>query len=308
MPCIFFYTFLLHILPIFVQLNGQKFNGKVKSYAFDVNALPGGSSIALTPPKTDIKDNDPMAQYAKTDAVLSIPPIANQAMAMVEALHPKLDVKRKYAKWMPKAIEIKTKIKELKTLHVATPKLLPLRPGNNKIIAIQQPSMPKRNKPIKMHHTIRSPIHHRSLLLHRTGNILGEASADILKMHTNAREGSIPAKHTVAEREGDGRRFKLGSENSGGMFNRVMARRDVSEKDDFSRSIEALIAQSLRSRNGKSNFTRAAGHDVKSFPETKTHKSVLRRRKLIRKKVKELGGYAFDCKSYRTYIDHMSLF
>ena len=285
-----FYVSLFLTLLITSPMKGQKFDGKVESFAFDVKATPAGGAISLKPPKAVIKNSDSKVDYTKTDSILVVPPITNQVMAAVESLHSKLDVKGQYAKWNPKIITKKIKIHRL-----LFPKLIPLQLARPNMAQVARVNAIRRGTPTALSHSLSHALHRSSLFQHRAGHILNAIKiVPIQKLehiYTNRKY------FRNISREKTGRNFatnKRGlvvrnSEEHPSLSGRRIERREISEKDDLSKSIEALIAESLKSR--KMNNDTGDSFKERKGTESQKHSRMSQRRKIINEKIKELGKF-----------------
>ena len=282
------------MLLVTSSLNGQKFNGKVESFAFDVKATPAGGAISLTPPKADIQDSDSKVDYAKTDSMLVVPPITNQVMAMVESLHSKLDVKGQYAKWSPKITT-----KKIIVHHLLSPHLVPLRhKGHQSLVHYPKLRALRRNMPVGLSHKLFHTLHQKSLFQKRKGSILSPSKKYAFKRQQNENrkrrsyhDANGPNTETDVEkgRTAIARRDYELYLNSG---KRKVMKRDNSEQDDLSKSIEALIAASLKKRQRNRNETNNSGNERKQLQRRKYVK-LSQKRKLVNEKIKELGNNEF---------------
>lgn len=286
MACIFYYPVLCLLLRFASSSAGQEFKGMVQSYGFDVKALPGGGAISLTPPKFDIQANDPKVDFAKTEPVLIVPPVVTQAMAMVESLHPKLDVKGEYRKWAPK---MGPKEKPHKLIHVETPRLVPLWHRYSKLVPVHRIKTLRRNKAVRLAHAFYRPAHSGHLFQHQTGRILHLAKIKpIKKQSLHRRKHSLHGSDDGLNRE---KKSEISTERklTGSIrkYKNSRIKRDISEHFSLRKSIEALIAESLK--NGKKRNVTSISEHPQDQLKTKARKSMLQRRKLIRKKIKELG-------------------
>ena len=295
-----YYVSLLLMLLITSPLKGQKFDGKVESFAFDVKATPAGGAISLKPPKAVIKDSASKVDYSKTDSILVVPPITNQVMAVVESLHSKLDVKGEYAKWNPKIIT-----KKIRVHRILSPKLIPLQLARPNTVQVARVNAIRRGTPTALSHSLSHALHRNSLFQHRTGRILNTIKiAPIKKLE------HIYAKRKYVRDISRGKAGIIVPTNKRGLFIRNMeehpslsgrriVRRGISEKDDLSKSIEALIAESLKNRkiNNDTNDTGDSFTERKGI-ESHKHNRMSQRRKIINEKIKELGESAMH-KFYR---------
>ena len=294
MKSIFLYTTVLLILQIVSQLRGQKFNGKVESYGVELMKVAGGGAINLTPPKAEIKDSNSEVEYSKTEPVLLVPPLVNQVMAMVETLHPKLDVKGPYSKWTPKIEN-----KKLKVLHIHSPKLLPLHHNSLHKMKLQKIKAIRRSKHLGLSRGQVETERRNSLFQNRIGKNMRHAKIHQIKVQPKKMKDFIERRSKRSlydlefgskERDMNGISPKpLDGEESGFYRNRI-SRRDVYEPDDISKNIEALIAKSLQGRKIHRNIT-SDSHKERSLTELQKDLRMSQRKRMIHEKIKELGNY-----------------
>lgn len=282
-------SFLLTLL-IIVQIKGQKFNGKVESFAFDVKATPGGGAISLKPPKSDIQDSGSKVDYTKTDSVLVVPPITNQVMAMVESLNSKLDVKGPYSKWNPKIITKKIKVHKL-----ISPRLIPLQHKRPVMVHFPRLRTLQRGTQVGLSRGLFRASHQENLFQHRAGSIV--RPIEIVPIKKPASINRLTRRlRSVKEQKAD---INISNERTvfenrytaeqRGLHGRRRTEREISEKDDLSNSIEALIAESLKKRKTSENSARDY-LDGSNQAKPQKIKNISQRRKTINEKIKELGN------------------
>ena len=214
-----------------------EFKGKVSGFGYEVQALPGGGSISVKPPQTEIEDNSGgKVDYAKTEAVPLIPPFVDNVLSMAEALNPKLDVKGKYNNWTPKIRVIKPN-RKINLIKMHAPKLLPMP----KIIAqrrgklsIRQPA--PRGKDTHRKYNVGSPISQKNIHLEGHDAMTMGVVQYHLKPNTIGSYQILPGyyRHNYGKR---------------------LFKREVTSKKDLQKSIEAIISNSFKTNeNEKSNI------------------------------------------------------
>ena len=280
------YSSLLLTLLMISQIKGQKFNGKVESFAFDVKATPAGGAISLKPPTSNIQDSGSKVDYSKTDSMLVVPPITNQAMAMVESLHSKLDVKGPYAKWNPKIIT-----KNIKVHRLISPRLIPLQSKRPVLAQFPRLRTLRRGTQVGTPHT-----HQKSLFQHRSGSILSPIEivpikkfASIHRITRSIRSVKEPKAEIYMPKARKVFVDRYTAEQ-GSLRGRRTSKREISGKDDLSTSIEALIVESLKKRKTKNEIGVLNSLDERNQTKPQKVNKISQRRKIINDKIKELGN------------------